>query len=261
VRFFIVDAFTSEPFKGNPAAVVLLEEELTDQRLQAIAVEFNLSETAFLRQIDNNSWSLRWFTPASEIELCGHATLASAHVLWQELDVSSNPLHFSTLSGLLTAKRNNNGEITLDFPAIPSRPIDVDANIKQKFGMHIIAAARAPNRFLIELSDADSVLHYQPDFELIRSLPERGLIVTAKGDNEFDFASRFFAPKMGIPEDPVTGSMHCVLAPYWNNKLGKHSFKAKQLSQRGGVLGVNLVGERVELIGSALTVMRGDIVI
>lgn len=261
---FVVDAFTSTLFSGNQAAVCILQEHKPDHWLQRVAAEFNLSETAFLRQIDNNRWHLRWFTPTCEIKLCGHATLASAHVLINELKYDYDEIIFSTLSGDLYAYVDA-GKIKLDFPRTDiSRITESRADIAA-LGLQPIASYKAGEDILIELASAEDVQNYQPDFFKVAAVHARGVIITAavntKSPNNIgvDFVSRFFAPNVGINEDPVTGSAHCALASLWSEKLGKISLRAKQVSARTGILDVVCHETRVDLIGNCVTFLRGNI--
>lgn len=263
---FIVDAFTYGDLRGNPAAVVVLEEERDSGWMQAVAAEFNLSETAFLSRTgpERNHWNLRWFTPAVEVELCGHATLAAAHVLWQHLGTGGESLFFSTLSGTLEARRNNGPAkpgIALNFPVVGVDQLDTSRIPSEPLGLQAVNAMRAGQALLVELPDALSVRDYQPDAMTIAALDWRALIITARGPTgEVDFVSRFFAPKMGIPEDPVTGSVHCSLAPYWASRLGRRELVAEQWSPRGGRLCLELEEGRVRLAGEARTFLRGEMV-
>jgi PhzF family phenazine biosynthesis protein len=261
MQYFIVDAFTSEPFKGNPASVVILEHGLSDERMQAIAAEFNLAETAFLQKIQPNNWHLRWFTPTVEMALCGHATLASAYVLWKELDAAQSTLRFETLSGELTANLND-GLIELNFPAIAYRNSNLDPTLLDTLKLDPVAIVETDNDLFVELADESLVRHYQPDFSVISQLSQRSLTITAQADDKnIDFVSRMFGPKIGIPEDSVTGVIHCTLVSYWGEKLGKQSLLAYQASQRGGYLKLSLQGDRVILGGKAIRTMTGAITI
>ncbi len=258
VSFTQVDAFTSEPFRGNPAAVCLLPEPRTDDWLQAVAREMNLAETAFLRLADEG-YELRWFTPTVEVDLCGHATLASAHVLWEsERLAPSEAARFHTRSGLLTARREG-GTIEMDFPGTPAVPVEAPPGLDEGLGVKPTHVAKSQFDYLAELESEQEVRELQPNFHLLRSLPSRGVIVTAKAGGGYDFVSRFFAPQSGVDEDPVTGSAHCCLGPYWQAKLGREEFRAYQASARGGEVGVRVAGERVYLLGKAVTVIRGEI--
>lgn len=257
---FQVDAFTNKPFAGNPAAVCILPAPGDERWMQQVAQEMNLSETAFLhRQADG--FNLRWFTPAVEVDLCGHATLASAHVLWETGHLQpEEPARFYTRSGLLTAERK--GEwIELDFPVTPEEPATAPADLARALG--VTPAYVGKNRFdyLVEVDSEETVHALKPDFALLRTLPVRGVIVTSPAtSSEYDFVSRFFAPGSGVDEDPVTGSAHCCLGPFWSKRLGKNEFIAYQASKRGGVVRVRLSGKRVYLSGQAVTVLRGELV-
>lgn len=254
IQSYIVDAFTPKPFAGNPAAVCLLEKPLNDSMMQSVAAEFNLSETAFLVRLADDVWSLRWFTPACEVNLCGHATLAAAHVLLNESQIPLNLLRFQTHSGELTAKKKEAG-IELDFPLTATTQIEPDffALVDYNF----LSLHQAGEDFLLELETENQVKNYQPDLSVIKKMDCRGLIITAPG-NGYDchFVSRFFAPRFGIDEDPVTGSAHCALVDFWNKKTGRTHFIAKQLSKRGGVLEVSLLDNRVALRGNSVTTAK-----
>ncbi len=260
IPVFQIDAFTAKVFSGNPAAVCLLEEEAEAEWMQSVAAEMNLSETAFLVP-QQDGFELRWFTPTTEVDLCGHATLASAHVLWEEGQLAQNDTaRFHTRSGLLTAKLQDD-LIELDFPSTPADPIEPPEVLSDLIGSVPKFVGRSRFDLLIELIDAGELSELDPDFMGLSSLPVRGFIVTAKSDvPEYDFLSRFFAPAAGVQEDPVTGSAHCALAPYWAEKLGKNEMTAFQASKRGGVVTVKLAGDRVKLRGQAVTVMRGELV-
>jgi PhzF family phenazine biosynthesis protein len=254
-----VDAFTDQPFAGNPAAVCVLPAPRDEAWMQQVAMEMNLSETAFLvRQADG--FDLRWFTPVVEVDLCGHATLASAHVLWTEGHLSlSEEARFHTKSGLLTAKRQGDW-IELNFPAKPAEATPLPDHLLQALGI-VQAKYIGKNQFdyLVEVASELELRQLQPDFTLLKTLPVRGIIVTSRAA-DYDFVSRFFAPGSGIDEDPVTGSAHCCLAPYWQERSGKSEFLAYQASARGGILKVRCEGDRVILGGQAVTVMRGELV-
>ncbi len=258
-EIFQVDAFTAKPFAGNPAAVCLLPEAADEKWMQHLANEMNLSETAFLVQ-QEDGYNLRWFTPAFEVELCGHATLASAHILWEQGFLASDrQARFYTKSGLLSAVRKDSW-IELDFPAEPETQTDIPEDLFKAFG--IVAQYVGKNRFdfLLEFASAETVRKIAPDFTLLSSLSGRGFIITSRADSsKYDFISRFFAPAAGINEDPVTGSAHCCLGPYWAKKLGKKELTGYQASARGGVVKVQVGDDRVYLGGQAVTVMRGTI--
>ncbi len=261
-KIFTVDAFTDKMFSGNPAAVCLLQNELNDSILHSIAAEMNLSETAFVKKMDNG-FSLRWFTPVSEVELCGHATLASAHILWQEgiLKPDEEAVFHTVYKGILTAKKDGD-EIELDFPVNIPESAGLNKELEKALGIKITNSETTNAHFIVELNSENEVRNVKPDFDLLGKLEKFGTIITARSDNkEYDFVSRFFAPAKGINEDPVTGSAHCVLTPYWNKKLGKKTMKAFQASQRGGSLTVTLEGDRVLIAGNAVTVLSGELYI
>jgi PhzF family phenazine biosynthesis protein len=254
---FVVDAFTDRPFAGNPAAVCLPPEPLTAERMQPLAAEFNLSETSFLQPLEAGHWQLRWFTPRVEVNLCGHATLAAAHVLWQECGVNADVLRFHTHSGELQARRDGQ-RILLDFPAQLPQPLAMDIPWQTLLGCEPKACFQAGEDVLVELADATKVRALTPDLIALARLPLRGLIVTAASTQApADFLSRFFAPGVGIDEDPVTGSAHCALAPYWAERLGRRQLTGYQASARGGWVDVHWRGDRVELGGTAVTTLRG----
>ncbi|MBE7383271.1 MAG: PhzF family phenazine biosynthesis protein [Leptolyngbya sp. SIO1E4] len=262
INILQVDAFTDSPFGGNPAAVCVLPAATHADWMQAIAAEMNLSETAFLYPVEEG-YHLRWFTPAAEVDLCGHATLASAHVLWSEGYLSATQTaRFQTQSGLLTATQAE-GWITLNFPARPVTAIAATPELlKSLRGLQPsytgCSGDSADANFLVELASEAYVRSLQPDFGMMRTLPVQGVIVTAPADDpKFDFVSRYFAPAIGINEDPVTGAAHCSLTPYWQAKLGKSDLMAQQVSARGGILKVQFQGERVLISGQAVTVLKG----
>jgi PhzF family phenazine biosynthesis protein len=258
IRIVQVDAFTDRPFAGNPAAVCVLNEAPSEQWMRDVAREMNLSETAFLVPQDGG-YHLRWFTPAVEVALCGHATVASAHVLWQDGHLpEGQQARFHTKSGLLTADRAGDW-IELDFPAKIATACDPPPELLPALG---IAAAKFVGKnvfdYLVEIESDAALRALSPDHSTLRKLPVRGIIVTAKSTSpEFDFLSRFFAPGSGIDEDPVTGSAHTALAPYWAGILGKTEMTGFQASARGGVVKVRVAGDRVKLGGQAVTVMTG----
>jgi PhzF family phenazine biosynthesis protein len=274
IPLYQVDAFTTVAFRGNPAAVCLLPGPVADSVLQAIAAEMNLSETAFLlrtnhrRSHSGDTFSLRWFTPQTEVPLCGHATLATAAVLFDIIGVTATEVTFQTLSGDLSARKCEDG-IALDFPADPPVPCKLPAQLLGPLGLSedmVVASCygATTHKLLLHLADRKLVTDLSPDFQALLAAETkaayRGLIVTAAGANngDYDFLSRFFAPWLGINEDPVTGSAHTVLAPYWAEQLGKSEFRAFQASARGGELGVRLLGGgRVELLGHAVLVFEG----
>ncbi len=236
-----VDAFTSEAFRGNPAAVVLLDAPAPESWMQQLAMENNLAETAYLLA-EGDGYGLRWFTPEIEVDLCGHATLASAHVLWETAKLSRDTqARFYTKSGLLTADYEE-GWITLNFPVTPPHPVAVPPGLLEALGAEATSLHKSRFDYLVEVESEAIVRNMNPDFRLLKSLPVRGVIVTAKAETgEFDFISRFFAPGAGIEEDPATGSTHCCLTPFWAERLGKTEMNAYQASKRGGVLRVRLI--------------------
>lgn len=256
-----VDAFTDHLFGGNPAAVCVLSAPASETWMRVVAAEMNLSETAFLHPYEDG-YQLRWFTPTSEVDLCGHATLASAHVLWSEGHLPPpQSARFYTRSGLLTATQEH-GWITLNFPLQPLSPIAPPPELlKSLRGLQpqsVAYGGTAESNYLVELPSEDHVRSLQPDFAIMNLLPAQGVIVTASCEEaEVDFVSRYFAPAVGINEDPVTGSAHCSLVPFWEGKLGKSSFFAKQVSDRSGILKVRREGDRVYISGQAVTVMKG----
>ncbi|MBD2104709.1 PhzF family phenazine biosynthesis protein [Leptolyngbya sp. FACHB-261] len=254
-----VDAFTAEPFAGNPAAVCILPEPRDEVWMQKVAQEMNLSETAFLhRQADG--FSLRWFTPAVEVALCGHATLASAHVLWEAGHLQpQEQARFHTLSGLLTAERRSDW-IELDFPAKLEEATTAPPDLLKALAVRPVYVGKNQFDYVVEVESEQTVRALNPDFTLLRKLPVRGVIVTSAATSpEYDFVSRFFAPGSGVDEDPVTGSAHCCLGPFWQQRLGRQEFVAYQASARGGVVRVRCSGERVALGGQAVTVLRGEL--
>lgn len=259
---FQVDAFTEKPFTGNPAAVCLLEAPREEEWMQQVAAEMNLSETAFLHP-EGEGFRLRWFTPAVEVPLCGHATLASAHILWETGKVpKESAIAFHTKSGVLIARREDDF-VVLDFPAFGNEPTELPRGLIEALGVAPLQARRAlkntPGKetFLLVLESARDVREARPDFGLLRMLGPIGVIITAPGSGEVDFVSRFFVPWAGIDEDPVTGAAHCCLAPYWCERLGRNELLGYQASARGGFVGVRLSGARVFLRGKAVTVLRG----
>jgi PhzF family phenazine biosynthesis protein len=254
-----VDAFTDRPFRGNPAAVCVLPAPREDAWLQAVAREMNLSETAFLVR-EGDHFRLRWFTPAVEVDLCGHATLASAHVLWEEGHLSPDEVaRFETRSGVLTAEREGRW-ITLDFPAIPEEEAEAPAGLADALGAVPCYVGRGRFDLLVELESEAAVRELRPDLGRLERVPARGVIVTSRASSpEYDFVSRFFAPQVGVPEDPVTGSAHCCLGPFWQKRLGQDRFTAYQASERGGVVRLEMRGERIRLGGEAVTVLRGEL--
>ncbi len=260
IRIVQVDAFTATPFAGNPAAVCVLASAASEHWMQHVAREMNLSETAFLYR-SGDAWQLRWFTPTVEIALCGHATLASAHVLWEDGYVpTGTQARFDTMSGRLTADREGSW-IAMDFPAVPVTPVETPADLLPALGVTAVAVGKNRMDYLVEVGSEAEVLAAAPDHTKLRRLPVRGVIVTARAGagSDYDFVSRFFAPGSGVDEDPVTGSAHCALAPYWAAQLGRAELVGRQASARGGIVKVRADGERVILAGQAVVVLRGEL--
>jgi PhzF family phenazine biosynthesis protein len=257
----VVDAFTRSAFRGNPAAVCIMDGPADPSWMQEIAAELKHSETAFLHPV-SGEWNLRWFTPQQEVELCGHATLASAFVLWKTNRVpQGSPVMFETLSGKLSA-RQEEGWINLDFPATPAHAVPPITDLDKALGSTPLFVGR--NRFdvLVELPTASDVCDCEPDMVALAAIPARGIIVTAASDlTDVDFVSRFFAPAVGVPEDPVTGSAHCCLGPYWGEKLNKTELSGFQCSFRGGSVKVKLAGDRVILGGHAVEIFSGKLLV
>jgi len=260
IAIYQVDAFTEEPFRGNPAAVCILPEPGEQAWMQNVAREMNLSETAFLHR-QGNAFNLRWFTPAVEVELCGHATLASAHILWETglLALEDTALLY-TQSGLLTAKRRGE-EIELDFPATPPMEATVPVGLVEALGVVPRYVGKSQYDYVVEVESEEAVRGLKPDFTKLKEISVRGVMVTSVASSgEYDFVSRFFAPGVGVDEDPVTGSAHCCLGPFWSERLGKDKMVAYQASARGGVIQVRVAGKRVYLGGQAVTVLRGELI-
>jgi len=265
-----VDAFADGPFTGNPAAVVLLDEAAEAGWMQQVAAEMNLSETAFVRPIDDTEadYELRWFTPGAEVQLCGHATLATAHTLWSHGGAAKDrPLRFRTLhSGVLSCVRREAGWIAMDFPADPATPGTPPDGLLEALGIdagHAIATARSRYDWLVEVAHSDVVSAIGPDFGALSGYAARGFIVTASAaeGEAHDYVSRFFAPSVRVNEDPVTGSAHCVLGAWWTAKLERHELAGYQASARGGVVRTTHQGDRVELAGKAVTVVEGTLIV
>jgi PhzF family phenazine biosynthesis protein len=259
VRIVQADAFTDEPFRGNPAAVMLLPKPTSETWMQNVAREMNLSETAFLvRRAEG--FDLRWFTPAAEVDLCGHATLASAHVLWETGELArTETARFHTKSGVLTADCNDPW-IEMDFPAEAESECDAPDELLRGLGVDTLYVGRNRLDFLAEIESEEALRAVKPDFSSLRTLGTRGAMITARASTPgFDFVSRYFAPSFGVDEDPVTGSTHCCLAPYWAKRLGKDDMVGSQASERGGVVRVGVKGDRVILGGKAVTVLVGEL--
>jgi len=258
LRITQVDAFTNKPFAGNPAGVCVLPKAADAAWMLNVAREMNLAETAFLVK-QRDGYDLRWFTPAIEVDLCGHATLASAHVLWEDGHLPRTAqARFHTKSGLLTADQNG-AWIELDFPATPAKPAKAPAGLIESLGVSATFVGKSPFDYLVELENESTVRRLAPNLSALAEVEARGVIVTARGAGTYDFVSRFFAPQSGVPEDPVTGSAHCALAPYWSAKLGKNELVAFQASPRGGELRLRVAGDRIKIGGQAVTVLRGEL--
>ena len=285
MKLYQVDAFAHEKFKGNPAAVCILPDDFqfsdksNEQWMQNLAAEMNLSETAFVKKSAPNSnntknvkkggdgykakkpsesFDLRWFTPKTEVDLCGHATLATAHILWQEGLLNKNhPALFNTRSGRLQASLNQS-QITMDFPVDPIEKTKEPVGLEMALGCPALGTYQAGQDLLVEVKDEQTVAALKPSFQQLSLIPVRCIIVTAQG-KKVDFVSRVFGPAVGVNEDPVTGSTHCSLTPFWAERLQKKTMQALQLSQRGGALAVELKGERVAISGQAITVFKGEI--
>ena len=259
IKVFTVDAFTDKLFSGNPAGVCLVDEELSENTMIGISSEMNLSETAFVKKTEDGL-NLRWFTPKVEVQLCGHATLASAHILWQEGVLAPDEgAKFHTLSGLLTVI-NDNGEYEMDFPAYNVRDVSPNEKLISALGVKPLAFAEAEHHYICELENEEQLRNISPSFETLMGLEKFGTIITSvSSQTGYDFVSRFFAPAKGINEDPVTGSAHCSLGPYWMSKTGKNEFTAYQASERGGTVKIKMKNGRVLLKGRAVTFLEGEL--
>jgi len=271
LRIFQVDAFASEAFTGNPAAVCLLEPDHTsktavydDQWMQSLAAEMNLSETAFVEKKHGNHYSLRWFTPTTEVNLCGHATLATAHILWTETNLAKEQTAiFDTLSGSLEVN-NNKGLLTMNFPTetvtLLCSDDELAVQLSKLLSCNYRGVYQTNEDLLLEVDSEEVVKNIQPNLPLLAKIPVRSLIVTAQSNSDdLDFVSRVFGPAVGIDEDPVTGSAHCSLTPFWADKLGKKKLSARQISARGGNLSLELLGDRVAISGTAITILKGNL--
>ena len=256
LNIFQVDAFASSLYKGNPAAVVPLTEWLSDNTMQQIAAENNLSETGFFIPEDDH-FHIRWFTPKAEVNLCGHATLATAHVLFTELNFQDTELNFNSKSGILKVTKKED-KLQLDFPADHVQPIELNPVFADALGVKATAAFKGRTDYLLLFESQEMILNIKPNFHLLKQTEARGIIVTSAG-KEVDFVSRFFAPRVGVDEDPVTGSAHTSLVPFWAARLNKTELTALQLSERGGQLWCTLAGDRVLIAGKAITYLRGEI--
>lgn len=257
-----VDAFTDTPYRGNPAAICVLDTPIAEDAMQALAFELGLAETAYLVPRDADEYDLRWFTPTVEIPLCGHATLASAHALF-ESGRAASPVTFHTVSGPLICAQRDDGLIEMDFPAVPPAPIDTPAGLLDSLGLdpsEVLAVLDNRKWFVVEVTSPAIIERLSPDFAALAAIGEGGASVTARADREgCDIVSRVFGPGVGVDEDSVTGSVHCALTPYWCQKLGVTELVAYQASARGGTLHCRLAGDRVFLAGPAVTVLRGEI--
>lgn len=252
-----VDAFTSQLFGGNPAAICPLAEWLPNDTMQQLAAENNISETAFI-VLENNRYYIRWFTPATEVKLCGHATLAASHIIFSELKHEDDTIHFDCLSGALTVTKINDGKLTLDFPANPSQPVsEIPEGLFEGLGIDDAPVFNTSFDYMVVLPSQKAIEELNPDFKTLARVKARGVIATAKGDAS-DFVSRCFYPQSGIDEDPVTGSAHTIMVPYWANVLDKNILSAIQISKRKGVLDCELKGDRVLMSGTAVTYLKGE---
>ena len=259
IALFHVDAFTDEPFSGNPAAVCILPQNYDAKWMQQVAAEMNLSETAFLHR-ENKRWDLRWFTPVAEVDLCGHATLASAHVLYESGTLRPNETAiFHTRSGELKCDYHQTW-IGMHFPRVPQENVTAPFDLPKALGTRLHYVGKTKFDYCVEVEDEKTLRELEPDMALLKTIKARGFIVTAPTDHpELDFVSRFFAPAFGIPEDPVTGSAHCTLAEYWQHKLGKDELTAHQISSRGGRVQMKVESNGVILGGKAVTIARGEL--
>lgn len=258
LTIYQVDAFANQVFEGNPAAVIPLKDWLPDEILQNIAMENNLSETAFFCATDTG-YHIRWFTPLAEVDLCGHATLASAHVLFNHLGYQSEEILFDSRSGVLKVKKED-GQMVMNFPSSIVEAKYIPTNLKTAFNVHPVKCFIGREDLMLVFNREEDIIKLNPDFLSIAESTKRGVICTAKSE-KYDFVSRFFAPAVGINEDPVTGSAHTMLIPYWSKQLNKTKLVAKQVSTRGGILYCNYLNERVEIGGKAITYMQGEITI
>jgi len=259
---YVVDAFTSTAFKGNPAGVVITDQPVAPALMRAIAAEMKHSETAFAVR-EQGGYSLRWLTPTSEVDLCGHATLATAHVLWETGRVPADQtIRFSTRSGVLEARNVDRARIELDFPALAVSAPTALVDLAPVLGVPVLETWQTRHDMLVLTSGEKIVREAKPDMRALSQLPVRGVILTARCDDRtVDFVSRFFAPAVGVDEDPVTGSAHCALGPFWSARLGRASLTGAQLSARGGIVEVETIGDRVKLRGAAVTILRGELAV
>jgi PhzF family phenazine biosynthesis protein len=260
IPIYQIDAFADRLFAGNPAAVCPLEAWLPDETLQAIALENNLSETAYFVPLEPGHYHIRWFTPGREVALCGHATLATAHVLFRELGFAGTRLRFESRSGELVVERDDDW-LVLDFPSQPPQACETPAGLLEALGGEAQEVWFSAEDYVVVYGSEQAIRGLQPDFSRLASVEARGVAVTAAGNGGVDFVSRFFAPRVGINEDPVTGSAHCKLTPFWSERLGKAELLARQLSPRGGELRCRLEGERVLLAGRGVSYLKGRITV
>jgi PhzF family phenazine biosynthesis protein len=258
LKIYQVDAFADRVFEGNPAAVIPLETWLSDEMMQHIALENNLSETAFFVPTED-IFHIRWFTPLAEVDLCGHATLASAHVLFNLMNYSENEIRFHSRSGILKVKKRNE-LIILNFPASPLTKTEIPENLRLAFNYQPVKCLKGRDDYMLIFENEEQIVNLKPDFQQILASKTRGVITTASSE-KLDFVSRFFAPAVGVNEDPVTGSAHTMLIPYWSGVLGKIELTAKQVSARGGILHCKNCGDRVEIGGKAVTFLSGEIML
>jgi len=258
LTIYQIDAFAEKVFEGNPAAVVPLENWLPDKLMQQIALENNLSETAFFVATENG-FHIRWFTPLAEVNLCGHATLASAHVLFNHLNYPEKEIRFQSRSGILKVKKENS-LIVLDFPASPVTEIEIPVEVAKAFQIHPVECSKGRDDYMLVFEKEEQVKQLKPDFQQLIRAKTRGVICTSKSET-YDFVSRFFAPAVGVNEDPVTGSAHTMLIPYWSGVLGKNNLNAKQISKRGGIVHCKNCDDRVEIGGKAVTYLTGAIIV
>lgn len=260
MKIYVVDAFTDTMYQGNPAGVCLLDKMRSTDWMQKVAAEMNLSETAFIFKAEN-IYSLRWFTPVAEVDLCGHATLASAHILWEEQLSLEDTLRFQTLSGNITVERNKN-KIHMNFPIEDAVKCDPPNVLVEGLGIAFEYVGRNRLDYLVEVKNEEIVRNLNPKFNILKNADARGIIVTSRSENmNYDFVSRCFYPGLGVNEDPVTGSAHCCLGPYWSKKVNKNRLHAKQLSKRQGILDLDLLENRIIISGMAVTTLKGELVI
>lgn len=254
--FYLINAFTNQEFTGNPAAIIILSEQKSDEWMTTCARELNQPITSFVTKSLNDNYQLRWFTPKEEVDLCGHGTLGAAHVLWNEGLSLESVIHFHTNSGILLAEKKGK-EIMLTFKRKKTSLIRLNEQLRDTLNYSIRCATWAEDRYLVELDNEEAVHNAIPNLEYITKLDGNGLIITSLGSGKYDFVSRYFAPKIGVDEDYVTGSAHCALASYWQEKLNKNNFMAYQDSERGGEIKLTIDGDYVQLTGSCITLLNG----